>query len=404
MQENEHKLPKGFIITTAEAAIKTPGRKDIVVISSTTPAEAAGVFTSNVVKAAPVTLDMERLKDATAQAIVINSGNANACTDQQGVDNAIEMSRIVSDALHIDKDNCLVASTGVIGAQLPMQRIKPALINSLFSAGTAVPNPTNATLLDAASAIMTTDTFPKAISRDIEIGDCTVTVAAIAKGAGMISPNMATLLCFVITDLAIDHTALQLALTEAVDKTFNKITIDGDMSTNDTVLALANGLAGNERVVAYGYGFHSFRVALQEVLMELAVMCVRDGEGATKFVTVKVVGAGTDGDADRLARTVANSLLVKTAIYGADANWGRIMAAIGYSGVLFNPNVVDVYFNDVPVVTNGRGANNDSEAGEIFRRNDLTITIDMKSGQGAARIFTCDLTEDYVKINAHYRT
>ncbi|KJU85987.1 glutamate N-acetyltransferase/amino-acid acetyltransferase [Candidatus Magnetobacterium bavaricum] len=356
------------------------------------------MFTRNVVKAAPVLLDMERIKGGTAQAVVINSGNANACTDRQGLDNAIEISGIVSDALHIARDTCLVASTGVIGVQLPMSRIKPALQEALA-------NPVSRTLLDAASAIMTTDTFPKAVSRDIEIGPCTATVAAIAKGAGMIAPDMATLLCFVITDLAIDHTALQLALTEVVDKTFNKITIDGDMSTNDTVLALANGLAGNEQVVAQGYGFNSFRVVLQEILMELALMCVKDGEGATRFVTVKVVGATTDGDANRLARTVANSMLVKTAIYGADANWGRIMAAIGYSGVVFDPGVVDVYFDDVLVVKNGYGANNDSQASEVFnKKDDLVITIDINAGEGSAKIFTCDLTEDYVRINAHYRS
>ncbi|MBF0316542.1 MAG: bifunctional glutamate N-acetyltransferase/amino-acid acetyltransferase ArgJ [Nitrospirae bacterium] len=398
MQESEHKLPRGFIITTAEAAIKTHCRSDIVVISSTAPASAAGVFTKNVVKAAPVLLDMERIKGGSARAVVINSGNANACTDRQGLDNAVEISGIVSDALHIAKDECLVASTGVIGVQLPMSRIKPALQESLV-------NPTSRTLLDAASAIMTTDTFPKAVSRDMETGRCTATVAAIAKGAGMISPDMATLLCFVITDLAIDHTALQLALVEAVDNTFNKITIDADMSTNDTVLALANGLAGNERVVAPGDGFNSFRAVLQEVLMELAVMCVKDGEGATRFVTVKVVGARTDGDANRLARSVANSLLVKTAIYGGDANWGRIMAAIGYSGVEFDPGVVDVYFDDVLVVKNGHGANNDSLAYEVFnKKSDLIITIDINTGGGSAKIFTCDLTEDYVKINAHYRS
>ncbi|MBF0607304.1 MAG: bifunctional glutamate N-acetyltransferase/amino-acid acetyltransferase ArgJ [Candidatus Magnetobacterium sp. LHC-1] len=397
MQESEHKLPKGFIITTAEAAIKAPGRRDIVVISSTTPASAAGVFTRNVVKAAPVLLDMERLRDGCAQAVVINSGNANACTDRQGFANAVEMSAMVADALHIAVDNCLVASTGVIGVQLPMERIKPALYESLA-------NPVNRTLLDAASAIMTTDTFPKAVSRDIELASCTATVSAIAKGAGMIAPDMATLLCFVITDLNIDHTALQLALTEAVDKTFNRITVDADTSTNDTVLVLANGQAGNERVVAHGYGFHSFRTVLQEMLMELAVMCVKDGEGATKFVTIKVVGANSDADANKLARTVANSLLVKTAICGGDANWGRIMAAIGYSGVTFNPNCVDVYFDDVLVVKDGYGVNNDSLAYEVFKKNDIVITINMNTGQGAAKIFTCDLTEDYVKINAHYRS
>nr|AIM41276.1 bifunctional ornithine acetyltransferase/N-acetylglutamate synthase [Candidatus Magnetobacterium casensis] len=340
---------------------------------------------------------MERLRDGCAQAVVINSGNANACTDRQGVAAAVEMSAIVADALHIAVDNCLVASTGVIGVQMPMERIKPALHESLA-------NPVNRTLLDAASAIMTTDTFPKAVSRDIELGSCTATVSAIAKGAGMIAPDMATLLCFVITDLNIDHTALQLALTETVDKTFNRITVDADTSTNDTVLVLANGQAGNERVVAHGYGFYSFRAVLQEMLMELAVMCVKDGEGATKFVTIKVAGASSDADANRLARTVANSLLVKTAICGGDANWGRIMAAIGYSGVAFDPNCVDVYFDDVLVVKDGYGANNDSMAYEVFKKNDIVITINMNAGQGAAKIFTCDLTEDYVRINAHYRS
>ncbi|MBF0344627.1 MAG: bifunctional glutamate N-acetyltransferase/amino-acid acetyltransferase ArgJ [Nitrospirae bacterium] len=392
-----HTLPEGFIIKTTEAAIKAPGRKDLAVIYSTVPATAAGVFTKNVVKAAPVILDMERLKGGSAQVIVINSGNANACTDVEGLNNATEMARIVSEDLHIAEDKCLVASTGVIGVQLPMTRIRPAL-RDMFS------NAKNATLLEAASAIMTTDTFPKAVSKVIDIGKGSATIAAIAKGAGMISPDMATLLCFVLTDLNIDHSALQLAVTEAVDASFNRITVDADMSTNDTVLILANGLLGNDKVVALSQEYHLFKKALQEVLIELAVMCVKDGEGATKFVTIKVVGANKVEDANRLARTVANSLLVKTAIYGGDANWGRIMAAIGYSGVEFNPNIVDVYFDDILVVNNGYSANNDLKAGEIFQKNELTITIDMKAGQDTAKIFTCDLTEDYIKINAHYRS
>ncbi|MBF0517637.1 MAG: bifunctional glutamate N-acetyltransferase/amino-acid acetyltransferase ArgJ [Nitrospirae bacterium] len=396
MSDIQYHLPEGFLFTTVEAAVKKPGRKDIAIIYSTVSAVASGVFTSNVVKAAPVLLDMQRIKGGKGRAIVANSGNANACTGKRGFKDAQKMSLAASIMLECPETEVFVASTGVIGAPLPIDR--------MFSIISAVKTIGDSTLLDAARAIMTTDSFPKIASAQINIGGKTATIAAIAKGAGMICPNMATMLCFVLTDAAITKDALDEALIAANDNSFNRITVDGDMSTNDTVLVLANGLAANKPISSGTKAFNMFKNALSDVLMSLAEMIVKDGEGATKVMKVLVKGAQSVDDATIFARAVANSLLVKTAVYGCDANWGRVIAACGRAGVDFDPYAVDIFFGSVRVVKNGLTTNKDAEAAQQLKAGTVTITINFRLGKASAQVLSCDLTEEYIKINADYRT
>ena len=329
--------PKGFYFSTAEAAIKKPGRKDLALIYSEVEADMSGAFTTNRVKAAPVRIDMRRIKSGRGQAIIVNSGNANACSGEQGLRDANEMAGSVSKSLHIKPSLVYVSSTGVIGSRMPMERIRPAITDLVSGVG-------RSSFEDVAAAIMTTDTFPKIVKKKVRVGDQTGTVAGICKGAGMICPNMATMLSFILTDIAIERKALDRALLSAVKKSFNRLTIDGDMSTNDTVLLMANGVLGNLPVTEKNEDFLRFSRALSELTIELSKMIARDGEGATKFIEVEVKGARNDFDAEKAALAVANSNLVKTAIYGNDANWGRIMAALGYSGVLFREDLVDIFF------------------------------------------------------------
>jgi glutamate N-acetyltransferase/amino-acid N-acetyltransferase len=399
----EYDMPEGFKISVIEAAVKKPGRTDVALIYSTAPAAVAAVFTKNAVKAAPVLMDMKRVKGGSARAIVANSGNANACTGERGMKDAALMASIAAAALDIDERGVLVCSTGVIGSPMPMERIAPRLKECAQNIG-------QATLMDAAKAIMTTDSFPKLASRRVKLGSQklgskTCTIAAIAKGAGMICPDMATMLCFILTDAAIAPKILKTALKNSVDKSFNRITVDGDTSTNDTVILLANGLAGNKTIDGSSKDLSAFERALDEITLELARMCVRDGEGATKIFTVLVKGAAKPVHALKAARTVANSPLVKTAIYGRDANWGRIMAALGRSGIPLDPGKVDIFFDLVKVVENGLDANNEAAAEKVLLSNDeVTVTIDLKSGKASARIISCDLTEEYIRINSKYRT
>lgn len=390
---------KGFQFSAVEAAIKKPGRKDLALIFSEVPATACAVFTVNKVKAAPVLLSEERIKSGTARTLLVNSGNANACTGEMGMTVARETSRLVAEALGISDEEVQVSSTGVIGVQMPAERIKaaiPGLIDGLPSG----------TLDDIAQAIMTTDTFPKMEARSGAAGGVAYSVAGIAKGAGMIMPNMATMLSFIITDADIEPTFLQSAFRRAVDTSFNAITVDGDMSTNDTCLIMANGMAGNPPITGTTPEGDAFEALLHEVLLSLAKQIVKDGEGATKFVEIRVCGASSDADAKLAAMSIANSCLVKTAFFGQDANWGRIFAAVGYSGAAVDQTKLSLRFDDVVMAQNGIFTGGDAEARgtEILKKAEFTVTVELGLGKGTATIYTSDLSHEYVSINADYRT
>jgi len=388
----------GFLAGTAMASIKKPGRRDIAVLYSTVPAMAAGVFTTNRVKAAPVLLSMERLAKGTARAIVINSGNANACNGPQGFQDALAMARAAAEYLCIPEQEVLVASTGVIGQKMPMAKVLPGI-----QAACAELSPTGGDL--AARAIMTTDTFPKEAAVQLQLGGKTVTIGGMAKGSGMIHPNLATMLCFLTTDAVITAGALKLALQYAVEGSFNMVTVDGDTSTNDMVSIMASGLAQNTRIEESGPDYELFREALREICVKLARDIARDGEGATKLLEVVVLNAPSERDARLAARTVAGSSLVKAAVFGCDANWGRIICAAGYSGAEFDPERVDIFLGDEKMAENGCSLDfNEERALEILKRDRVVITLDFKAGPYKATSWGCDLSYDYVKINADYRT
>ena len=390
---------QGFSFSSVEAAIKKAGRKDLALIFSEVPATAAAVFTTSSVKAAPVLLSREHIASGFAQALIVNSGNANACTGESGMKVAQETSGLVARALGIDSTAVQVCSTGVIGVQMPMERIRtaiPALVDGL----------TSGTLDDIAQAIMTTDTFQKMEACSGQAGGVSYTVAGIAKGAGMIMPNMATMLSFIITDAAVEPGFLQNSFRKAVDRSFNAITVDGDMSTNDTCLIMANGMAGNPAIIEGSSEGDSFTKNLNGVLLSLAKQIVKDGEGATKFVEIRVSGAKDDSDAKRAAMAIANSSLVKTAFYGQDANWGRIFAAIGYSGAEVDQSLLALHFDDVCMARNGIFAGEDAEARgtEILKQKEFTVSVDLGIGTGTATVYTSDLSHEYVSINADYRS
>jgi glutamate N-acetyltransferase/amino-acid N-acetyltransferase len=397
MKQNAVLEVPGFVAGAVEAGVKYQGRKDLALIYSKVPACVAGVFTTNRVKAAPVLLDAERIRSGQAQAIVANSGNANACTGPQGMKDAHSMSRAAAAVLGIDEDLVLVASTGVIGLPMNMTAIEkalPALHKNLEPEGFHA----------VAKAMMTTDTFAKIASKKITVHEKTFTVTAVAKGAGMIRPDMATMLCFVCTDMGAKPGLLKAILKEAVDDSFNAITVDGDTSTNDTVLLLANGLSGlhlEDAVCA-----KAFQEALKDILTRLALDMVQDGEGATKLVAVKVTGAPSREDARKVAYTVSESPLVKTAFFGQDANWGRIIAAVGRSGVSVQPDAIQIYFDQVHMVKDGQGCGPDAEkaATKVLQSDRFMVTIELGMGSGEATVHTCDLSEAYIKINADYRT
>jgi glutamate N-acetyltransferase/amino-acid N-acetyltransferase len=390
---------KGFKFSAVEAAIKKPGRKDLALIFSEVPATACAVFTTNKVKAAPVFLSEERIKSGVAQALIVNSGNANACTGDAGVVVARETSRLVAAGLGIADETVQISSTGVIGVQMPLDRIRtaiPALIQGMASG----------TLDDVAQAIMTTDTFQKMEVRCGVAGKSAYTVAGIAKGAGMIMPNMATMLSFIITDAAIDKSFLRRTFKQAVDSSFNSITVDGDMSTNDTCLILANGMAANHTIVADTPEAAVFESLLHDVLLSLAKQIVKDGEGATKFVEVRITGARDTADAKKVAMAIANSSLVKTAFFGQDANWGRIFAAAGYSGAEVDQSRLSLCFDTVCMASNGifTGGDAETRGTEILKKKEFVVTVDLGLGDGLSTVYTSDLSHDYVSINADYRT
>jgi len=390
--------PMGFLFSAAEASIKKPGRKDMALIYSKAEANIAGVFTANKVKAAPVKLGIKRIRSGRAQAIIVNSGNANACTGKQGMQDAIEASELVAKSLKIRPSLVYVCSTGVIGTLMPMHKIRPKIYELAGNSG-------KAQLEDVAAAIMTTDTFPKIISKRIKVGNKIGTIAGICKGAGMIAPKMATMLCFILTDIAVEKKALNKALADSVEKSFNRITIDGDMSTNDTALIMANGMLGNTLLKEKSPAYKSFKKTLDAITYELSKLIVKDGEGATKFIEIEVRGAANEKEAEKAGFAVANSSLVKTAIYGNDANVGRIMAAIGYSGIEFNDEKVDIYLGKIKVISKGTSAGEDKKANKYLTDNkEIKILINLNKGKASAKILTCDLTEEYIRVNAAYRT
>ena len=387
----------GFKAAGVSAEIKYEGRIDLGLLFSERPATVAGVFTNNRVKAAPVLLDMERIQSGVCQAVIANSGNANCCTGNQGYQDAVSMAKFAASALGVSEDSVLVASTGVIGAPLPINKIEsavPGLVESLRPDGFA----------NLAEAIMTTDTIPKVISKTGQIDGKMFTVTATAKGAGMIRPDMATMLCFVATDIQASSTDLSNMLFNSVERSFNRITIDGDTSTNDTVLLLANG--ESEIEITNESRRRIFQEVLDDVLMQLARMLVQDGEGVTKLVDVVVTGADSLVDAKAVAFTIAHSNLVKTALFGEDANWGRIIGAAGRAGVPVDPDRIDIYFDDVKMVENGMGCGDsaEAEATKVLKQTELTIRIDLNMGEETFSAITCDFSIDYVKINADYRS
>lgn len=390
--------PAGFKASGVAAGVKYIGKKDIAVVFSECDASAAGVFTTNAVKAAPVLLNMERLTSGRARALVVNSGNANACSGDRGMSDARAMAEETARLLGIPGESVLVASTGVIGQPMPMDRIIPGI-------GAAVAALSESGGQDAAEAIMTTDTELKQHAAKVELGGKEVTVGGMAKGSGMIHPNMATMLCFITTDAAVSPDCLKECLAHAVDRSFNMVTVDGDTSTNDMVVVLANGLAGNSQINAGGEGYEVFRDALTEVCTALAKAVARDGEGATKLIEVRVVNAETEKDARLAARAVASSTLFKAAVFGEDANWGRIICAAGYSGAQFNPQSVDIYLGGVQVAKDGGAlAFDEEEAARALAQKDIQVLLDFKEGKHGATAWGCDLTYEYVKINGSYRT
>lgn len=390
-------IPKGFLFSTVEAAIKKPGRKDLALIYSEAEANTAGMFTSNKVKAAPVKLDMKKIRSGRGQAIIVNSGNANACTGKKGMEDAVEMTRLVALRLKMKPSLVYVCSTGVIGTPMPMDRITAKISGLMENFGKSA-------IEDVAAAIMTTDTFPKILRKKVRIGSKVGNIAGICKGAGMICPHMATMLCFIMTDISVNQQTLNRALKDSVKKSFNRITIDGDMSTNDTVLIMANGMIGNEELLERSEAYAAFKKSLDEITYGLSRLIALDGEGATKLVEIDLKGAKSEADAEKAAFAVANSNLVKTAIYGNDSNWGRIMAAIGYSGIDMKEEKVDIYFGRVKAVDKGLTTGRDTEAAKILKGKDIKIVIDLHLGKYAVKVLTCDMTEEYIRVNADYRT
>jgi len=393
----------GFRAAGVACGIKKSGALDLAMVVSDRPCTAAAVFTTNKIQSPAVTFDRELLRRQpdNIRALVINSGCANAITGAQGQADAREMARLGAEAIDDPAAGVFVMSTGVIGQHLPMDRVghgirlATAELRSDPDAGHT-----------AARAIMTTDTHPKEAAVRASIGGVTVTLGGMCKGAGMIHPDMATMLAMIVTDVAISPTALESAVRYAADRSFNAVTIDGDASTNDTFVVLANGLAGNTRIeTSNGEDYYSFRDALTAIAAGLAQQIARDGEGATKFVTITVRGARSFDDARHGARVIATSSLVKTAIYGADANWGRVLAAIGRSGVDLVPERLGLWFDDLHLVADGApSAYAEEEARRTLTKPEVTITVDLGLGDAVATVWTCDLSHEYVSINADYRT
>lgn len=397
--------PKGFLASGLNAGIKNQTKKDMAMVFSSTPCAAAGVFTSNLVKAAPVKWDKEIVTTSPyVQAVVVNSGIANACTGAEGLGYCADTAAEAASALNIPKTAVLVASTGVIGKQLPIDKIKSGV--------TALSKVLGSSREDAklaAEAIMTTDTKSKEVACTLELGGKQVTVAGMCKGSGMIHPNMCTMLCFVTTDAAISHELLQKALSEDVVDTFNMISVDGDTSTNDTVLVMANGQAENTPITKEGEDYKTFCEALHFIMLELSKKIAGDGEGCTCLFEATVIGAKDKNQARTIAKSVVCSSLTKAAVFGHDANWGRILCAMGYSGAQFDPEVVDIWLESkagtIKIVENGIATDYSEEtATKILSEEEVIAKMDIKEGNETATAFGCDLTYEYVKINGDYRS
>jgi glutamate N-acetyltransferase / amino-acid N-acetyltransferase len=391
--------PQGFRAAGIHCGIKKPSLLDLALIVSEQSGPIAGVFTKNQVVAAPVVLDRLHLRQRIGRAILINSGNANACTGAKGLAAAKKTARLLARHIGVPPYQIFIGSTGVIGRVLPVDRIikgMPQLITQLSDRGGS----------DAARAIMTTDIRPKSIALQDTIGHRLITIGGMAKGSGMIHPDMATMLAYFTTDASITRSALQRALTLAVNESFNCISVDGDTSTNDTVLCMANGLAQNRTIKEGTVAFHRFLLLLTEACQALALAICRDGEGVTKVVNIEVTGAASVAQARRVAQTIATSNLVKTALFGEDANWGRVMAAIGRAGVPMTPSKLSVWFGGVSMVQRGIGLGLAAERRieKVFRQKEFTITVGLGQGRHQAHMWTTDLSFDYVRINASYRS
>jgi len=388
--------PAGFFFATAEAGFRGKSRPDLAYIGSDRPASAAGVFTRNVLQAAPVLVDGERLENTEfARGVLVNVGQANACTGEQGISDCRESLRYTASCLGLEAEQILPASTGVIGEPMEMERFKRGARDLMTHS--------DSTPLDAARAITTTDTFPKLCMRRMECDSGIIRITGLAKGAGMICPDMATMLAFVCTDAAIPTQDWREMISGAAGETFNRISVDGDTSTNDCLIGLANGASG---VRPEGGDLERFRELLEEVCQELSYMIVQDAEGGTKILDIRVSGAENDEEADMAVRTVAHSPLVKTAMYGLDPNWGRIVAALGRSGAQFDPDGLSLTLSGFPLLEKGRPATSDVDGllAGVMQRQEIRIQADLGRGRGASRILTSDLSTEYVRINAEYRS
>jgi glutamate N-acetyltransferase/amino-acid N-acetyltransferase len=391
--------PKGFLAAGIHSGIKQAEQLDLALVTSEIPGPIAGVFTKNTIPAAPVILDRQHLKKGVGQAIIINSGNANAFTGTDGLEHAREMAQLVARQLAIPKHRVFVGSTGVIGIPLSMPLIRkgiPVLASRLKKTGHR----------DAAQAIMTTDTRPKTIAIQQRIGGKLVTIGGMAKGSGMIHPDMATMLAYLTTDAVIEQKTLQKTLQTVADQTFNCISIDGETSTNDTVLCIANGMAGNRTIHPTVSAYEQFQKLLHEACHYLAMAICHDGEGVTKTIEIQVTEAASHKAARQFAHTLATSPLVKTAIFGADPNWGRIIAALGRSGYSLRPDRIVIAFNQLTIVKDGQGLGPriERQIQKVMQRPSFTIAVSLGMGKGAATQWTTDLTYDYIKINASYRS
>lgn len=388
---------KGFRFSVVSAGIKYKDRNDMGLILSDMPAVAAGVFTKNKIKAAPVKLSKRHLIGGSARAIIVNSGNANACTGRRGMLDALATSKLVADMLNVPEREVLVASTGVIGVPLPMEKLKktiPVLIKNIG----------NANLLDVAKAIMTTDTFPKVSQDTINIGRKRCQITGIAKGAGMIAPDMATMLAFILTDALLEPSFAKSVLKECVDETFNSISVDGDTSTNDTVFMLSNGASSAQPIGTGSTASKRFRTSLFKVCDDLATMIVRDGEGASKRLVIKVKGAKTHKEAQMVSKTVANSMLVKTGFSGTEPNWGRVVAAVGRAGVPIREDRIRLIINGVTIFSKGTPSGREDVLRDRLSGDTVEISIDLNRGTVNSTFQTSDLTEEYVRINTDYLT
>ncbi|MGI6081648.1 MAG: bifunctional glutamate N-acetyltransferase/amino-acid acetyltransferase ArgJ [Limnochordia bacterium] len=387
--------PQGYQAAGVHCGLKRV-RHDLAIILSAAPAACAGVFTTNLVKGAPVRWTQEVVRRGVAQAIVVNSGNANTCNGPQGLADATRMAHLTAEHNNLTPEQVIVGSTGVIGLPLDMTKIE-AGIEMATKALSVDGGP------EAALAILTTDTEPKEVALKLELSTGGICIGGMAKGSGMIHPNMATMLAFITTDAAVDHNTLQTLLRRSIDKSFNMLSVDGDTSTNDMVIVLANGSSGV--AVTSDADLSLFEKGLTHVCVELTKMIARDGEGATKLIEIRVAGARTEADARKIARAISASNLVKTAIHGHDANWGRIFCAAGYSGADFSPDKVDIFLGDEQVAAQGMALPFDEDAAKaILAKDNVTITLDFHDGDAEAVAWTCDLTGEYVKINSSYRS